>query len=157
MPGAGILALPLGPGAHSVTVGLPLLPPAAVGPTVVKVEPAVIQGLLISHTNVQDDLGPSQVFPTSEMRHKLVLDWQIYNAFFKSVPKQLLTVVQVLAAERSAVSVCVLKRCRSLESGRSGEKKIKLKMNTVDFINPYKSVKPRRFYPSVVLQDRVAK
>ena len=39
MPGAGVLALPLGPGAHAVAVRLTVLPPAAVRPTVVEVEP----------------------------------------------------------------------------------------------------------------------
>ena len=39
VPGAGVLALPLGPRAHAVPVRLAVLPPAAVRPAVVKVEP----------------------------------------------------------------------------------------------------------------------
>lgn len=39
-PGAGILALPLGPGANAVPVGFPVLPAAAVGAAIVEVEPA---------------------------------------------------------------------------------------------------------------------
>ena len=39
VPGARVLSLPLGPGAHAVAVCLAVLPPAAVRPAVVEVEP----------------------------------------------------------------------------------------------------------------------
>ena len=42
MPGAGVLALALGPCAHPVPVGLPVLPAPAERPTVVEVEPAPV-------------------------------------------------------------------------------------------------------------------
>lgn len=48
MPAAGIGALTLRTRAHAMTVGLPILPAAAVGPTVVKVESAPVNLRTIS-------------------------------------------------------------------------------------------------------------
>lgn len=42
MPAAGVGALTFGPGAHAVTVGFPVLPAAAISPTVVKIESAPV-------------------------------------------------------------------------------------------------------------------
>ena len=50
VPGAAVLALTLGPSAHACPMGLPILPPSTVCPSVVKVKPPTVDPLGLGHS-----------------------------------------------------------------------------------------------------------